>query len=196
VALSLALLATGFGIVAWFQKRSAERAACAEREAQRFAVLILDRTSKAYALPTEHFSTLEGKRLLPNPVSGKVILRFGQLTPFGTRSRGVIFVPEKDKLIVTSPVNGLVLYAGEFKTYGYLLIIEPEVGFHLLLVGLSEIDAKEGDVVTIGEQVGMAGSAVTMEVRKARLPFDPAPWFSAIPNGDPIEEPYDLVCPE
>jgi septal ring factor EnvC (AmiA/AmiB activator) len=92
---------------------------------------------------------------------------------------------------VVSPCDGLIIYAGEFRTYGQLLIISPGGGYHILLAGLSQIDVQVGQFVLMGEPVGVMSSAVksqsvqdsgpvlTVEFRKDQKPIDPDPWWSS-----------------
>jgi septal ring factor EnvC (AmiA/AmiB activator) len=86
----------------------------------------------------------------------------------------------------------VVVYAGEFRTYGQLLIINPGGGSHILLAGLSQIDVQVGQSVLMGEPVGVMSSAaksqsaaqdgggpvLTVEFRKDQRPIDPDPWWA------------------
>jgi septal ring factor EnvC (AmiA/AmiB activator) len=96
---------------------------------------------------------------------------------------------------VTSPCDGWIVYAGEFRSYGQLLIINAGGGYHVLLAGLSQIDVQPGQFVLAAEPVGtMNGwststqaqpAAVTnapvlyVEFRKDGSPIDPDPWWVA-----------------
>jgi septal ring factor EnvC (AmiA/AmiB activator) len=76
------------------------------------------------------------------------------------------------------------VFAGPFRTYGLILIIEHSEGYHTLLAGLGRIDAVVGQSVTTGEPVGTAGSAETgypsiyVELRRNGQPIDPLPWLA------------------
>jgi septal ring factor EnvC (AmiA/AmiB activator) len=131
----------------------------------------------------------QSKGTLQLPTQGKRILSFGQKTPFGTQSKGIGLQTRYGGTVV-SPCDGLVVYAGEFRTYGQLLIISPGGGYHVLLAGLSQIDVQVGQSVLMGEPVGIMSSAVkaqaaqdsgpvlTVEFRKDQRPIDPDPWWS------------------
>jgi murein hydrolase activator len=131
----------------------------------------------------------QSKGTLQLPTQGKRILSFGQKTPFGTQSKGIGLQTRYGGAVV-SPCDGLVVYAGEFRTYGQLLIISPGGGYHVLLAGLSQIDVQVGQSVLMGEPVGVMSSAVkaqtaqdsgpvlTVEFRKDQRPIDPDPWWS------------------
>ena len=61
---------------------------------------------------------------------------------------------------VFAPCDGWIVYAGEFRTYGQLLIISPGGGYHILLAGLSQIDVQVGQSVLMGEAVGVMGREI------------------------------------
>ncbi len=131
----------------------------------------------------------QAKAMLQLPSHGKRLLSFGQKTPFGTQSKG-IGIQTRYGGSVVSPCDGLIVYAGEFRTYGQLLIISPGGGYHVLLAGLSQIDVQVGQSVLMGEPVGVMSSAaksqaaqeggpvLTVEFRKDQQPIDPDPWWS------------------
>jgi septal ring factor EnvC (AmiA/AmiB activator) len=132
----------------------------------------------------------QAKGMLQLPSQGKRLLSFGQKTPFGTQSKG-IGIQTRYGGSVVSPCDGLIVYAGEFRTYGQLLIISPGGGYHVLLAGLSQIDVQVGQSVLMGEPVGVmsaaaksqaaqeGGPVLTVEFRKDQRPIDPDPWWSA-----------------
>jgi septal ring factor EnvC (AmiA/AmiB activator) len=131
----------------------------------------------------------QAKGMLQHPTQGKRTLSFGQKTPFGTLSKG-IGIQARYGGTVVSPCDGLILYAGEFRTYGQLLIINAGGGYHVLLAGLSQVDVQVGQSVLMGEPVGVmspaaksqaaqdSGPVLTVEFRKDQRPIDPDPWWS------------------
>lgn len=56
---------------------------------------------------------------------------------------------------VGAPVDGKVVFAGTFKSYGWLLILEHEREYHTLLWGFARLDVKRGDQVHVGQIVGI-----------------------------------------
>ena len=56
---------------------------------------------------------------------------------------------------VAAPVDGKVVFAGTFKRYGWLLILEHEREYHTLLRGFARLDVKRGDQVRVGQIVGI-----------------------------------------
>jgi septal ring factor EnvC (AmiA/AmiB activator) len=127
------------------------------------------------------------KAQLPLPALGRRVLSFGDTTSNGRKSQGIV-IETRHNAQVTSPCDGWIVYAGEFRSYGQLLIINAGGGYHVLLAGLSHIDAQLGQFVLAGEPVGNMGAApkgksqdnapvLYVEFRKEGRPTDPDPWW-------------------
>jgi murein hydrolase activator len=129
------------------------------------------------------------KGTLQLPTQGSRTISFGQKNNLGIQSKG-IHIQARYGGAVVSPCDGVIIYAGEFRTYGQLLIISPGGGYHVLLAGLSQIDVQVGQSVLMGEPVGVMSSAVKtqaaqdggpvlqVEFRKDQKPIDPDPWWA------------------
>jgi murein hydrolase activator len=128
---------------------------------------------------------------LPLPAQGRQVLGFGEKTQFGGQSKGIV-LETRQGAQVTSPCDGWIVYAGEFRSYGQLLIINAGGGYHVLLAGLSQIDVQPGQFVLAAEPVGtMTGwpqqspptsnnaPVLYVEFRKDGRPVDPDPWWAA-----------------
>jgi septal ring factor EnvC (AmiA/AmiB activator) len=129
---------------------------------------------------------------LPTPAQGRQVLSFGEKTQFGGQSKGIV-LETRQGAQVTSPCDGWIVYAGEFRSYGQLLIINAGGGYHILLAGLSQIDVQPGQFVLAAEPVGtMSGwsqksqpaatnnaPVLYVEFRKDGRPVDPDPWWVA-----------------
>lgn len=124
---------------------------------------------------------------LPLPAAGQRVISYGDTTANGRKSQGVV-IQTRQGAHITSPCDGWIVYAGEFRSYGQLLIINAGAGYHVLLAGLSHIDAQLGQFVLAGEPVGSMGSAhgsaaqdnapvLYVEFRKEGRPIDPTPWW-------------------
>ncbi len=101
--------------------------------------------------------------------------------------------------IVTAPAGGVVLYAGPFRSYGQLLILNAGNGYHVVLAGLDKISVTLGQSVVSGEPIGAMGEArlasvaafgdaggepeLYIEFRKDGKPIDPAPWWAQTNSG-------------
>jgi len=137
------------------------------------------------------FSALQGQVALP--VTGKIKRRFGADDGNGAVMLGDM-VATQSGAIVTAPADGNVLYAGPFRSYGQLLILNAGDGYHVVLAGMSRISVASGQSVLAGEPVGAMGEArvastsaskngnatpeLYVEFRKDGKPVDPTPWWA------------------
>ncbi len=137
------------------------------------------------------FSALQGQIALP--VTGKIKRRFGASDGNGAVMLGDM-VATQSGAIVTAPADGNVLYAGPFRSYGQLLILNAGDGYHVVLAGMSRISVASGQSVLAGEPVGAMGEArvastsaskngnatpeLYVEFRKDGKPVDPTPWWA------------------
>ena len=120
---------------------------------------------------------LKGK--LSFPVVGRVVENFGESTVKGMHSKGLT-IQTRPGTTLRSPIGGAVLFAGPFKSYGKMLIIDCKDGYLLLLAGLDEINVSAGQDVIEGEPVGRMGVErlnLYIEIRKDGQAIDPMPWF-------------------
>ena len=121
---------------------------------------------------------------LPTPVIGRIVGRFGQTLGTGLTRKGMKLQTASGAQVV-APYEGRIVYAGNFRGYGELLIIEHGEGYHSLLSGLSRIDSTMGQWVVSGEPVGVMGSSdrrkpiLYVELRRNSRPINPLPWLSA-----------------
>lgn len=133
---------------------------------------------------------IEAKRKLPMPAHGRLVLAYGDQTQLGGQSKGIV-IETRSNAQITSPCDGWVVYAGEFRSYGQLLIINAGGGYHVLLAGLSQIDVQPGQFVVTSEPVGTmskalkaaaggtqgSGPVLYVEFRKDGDPVNPEPWW-------------------
>lgn len=143
--------------------------------------------------PAMPFIRAKGSVLLP--VQGRRVLAFGDRTQYGGQSKGLV-LETRNSAQVTSPCDGWIVFAGEFRTFGQLLIINAGDGYHILLAGLSQIDVQLGQFVLTGEPVGLMAAApkapkanaqsnapvLYIEFRKDNKPIDPESWWAAGPQ--------------
>lgn len=125
----------------------------------------------------QSFEQLKGK--LSYPVVGRVVENFGDSTVTGMHSKGLT-IQTRAGTTLRSPISGAVLFAGPFKSYGKMLIIDCKDGYLLLLAGLDDINVGAGQDVIDGEPVGKMGSErlnLYIEIRKDGQAIDPKPWF-------------------
>ena len=139
--------------------------------------------------PSVPFEKAKGSLLFP--ASGKRLISFGVNDKLGGKSQG-IRVETRSEAQITSPSDGWVIYAGKFRSYGQLLIINAGGGYHILLAGLGQIYTEVGQFVLAGEPVASMGKSpqvanrsvpsrnpeLYIEFRKNARPVDPDPWWS------------------
>ena len=139
--------------------------------------------------PALPFEKVKGQ--LPLPCAGKKIKSFGMRDETGGKSEGIVVETRTDAQIV-SPSDGWVIYAGQFRSYGQLLIINAGGGYHILLAGMDQIYTSVGQFVLAGEPVAVMGKSAPqpaggatsrspslyIEFRKDARPVDPDPWWS------------------
>ncbi|WP_420847304.1 murein hydrolase activator EnvC family protein [Methylobacterium organophilum] len=114
--------------------------------------------------PKIKFAELRGD--LPRPVSGVLARGFNQPDGNGGTTRG-ISLRARPKAVVASPADGWVAFAGPFRSYGRLLIINAGDGYYLLLAGMDQISVEVGQFVLAGEPVATMGDGGSAEVSQA-----------------------------
>jgi septal ring factor EnvC (AmiA/AmiB activator) len=138
--------------------------------------------------PAIPFANSQG--LLPLPVQGKIFIRFGQSDQNEAPSKGIHLETREDAQVI-SPCDGVILYAGPFRSYGQLLIINPGGGYHVVIAGMDRIDAQQGQYVLAGEPIAAMGAethtgerspqrpTLYVEFRRDQQSIDPEPWWSS-----------------
>jgi murein hydrolase activator len=140
--------------------------------------------------PAVAFAATRGHLRLP--VNGVRIREFGAADGAGGTEKGLSIAAHAGAEI-TSPCDGWVVYAGPFRSYGQLLILNAGGGYHVLLAGMERISVDLGQFVLTGEPVAVmsSGSQVSaavasgtkqpvlyVEFRKDGTPIDPSPWWA------------------
>ena len=145
------------------QRRQTGRGARQARQPAEETSIVLAPTEERVAMLTPGrikpaMPFVQAKGLLPLPAKGAASLNFGDKTQYGSQSKGLVLETRHAAQIV-SPSDGWIVYAGEFRSYGRLLIINAGGGYHILLAGLSQIDVQLGQFVLAGEPVGVMAAA-------------------------------------
>ena len=180
-------------------KQAAEAARKAEEERQRQLAERLER-ARAFAavavpdknriMPAYAFSKLTGT--LSPPAPGETVRYFGADDGTGHTLAGEVLATEKGATI-HAPADGWVSYAGPFRSYGQVVIIDTGENHHVVLAGMEKIKVTAGRFVVAGEPVAtmgqtrFAGSAALslaserptryIEIRKDGQPVDPRSWW-------------------
>jgi septal ring factor EnvC (AmiA/AmiB activator) len=179
-------------------RKAAEAARQAEEERAR-------REAEAAGRPIPERNRLQAgisfeslKKKVALPVSGRVVRTFGDPDSIGGRMMGDT-VQTQSGSIVTSPADGVVLYAGPFRSYGQLLILDVGDDYHVVLAGMGRSNVALGQSVLAGEPLGTMGEArlasimafgstdtnpeLYVEFRKDGKPVDPSPWWAERSSG-------------
>lgn len=128
--------------------------------------------------PVTGFSKAKGR--LSRPARGPLVTAFHSELSKGVVSNG-IDIKTAAKAQVIAPFDGTVIYAGPFKNFANLVIIDHGEGYTSLLSGLGETDTEVGQSLLAGEPVGTmpadTNSKLHMEIRKNNHPVDPNEWI-------------------
>jgi murein hydrolase activator len=141
--------------------------------------------------PAVTFASLRGQ--VPIPVNGVKIKDYGAPDGLGGSEKG-LSIATRAGAEVTAPSDGWVVYAGPFRSYGQLLILNAGGGYHILLAGMERISVDLGQFVLAGEPVAVMGNGshivpilatgssqpvLYVEFRKDGIPVDPGPWWAS-----------------
>lgn len=108
------------------------------------------------------------------PVVGRIVAGLGEVNESGVRSRGVTIAARPGGQVV-SPAPGRVSFAGDYRGYGKIVIIDHGGGWVSLLTGMIALSVGVGDSLDTGAPVGRAGSddsRITVELRRGGRPVD------------------------
>jgi septal ring factor EnvC (AmiA/AmiB activator) len=109
------------------------------------------------------------------PVTGRTISGFGDVSETGLRSRGLTLSPRPGAQVV-APAEGRVAFAGPYRGYDRIVIIEHADGWTSLVTGLARTDVEVGDQLVGGSPLGLAGvegPLVMLELRRNGTPVNP-----------------------
>lgn len=136
---------------------------------------------------------IDAKGLLPFPVNGVVQRGYGSRDAYGSPQKGLL-IATRSEAIVTAPCDGWVSFAGPYRSYGQLLIVNAGQGYYIVLAGMDRINVNVGQFVLAGEPVAVMGDsavktaagiavgapqpALYVEFRKDGVAIDPGPWWA------------------
>ena len=114
------------------------------------------------------------------PVMGQLVTGMGEMSESGVRSRGLTIVTQAGALAV-APTAGRVAFAGPYRGYGQIAIIDHGGGWTSLITGLLRLNVTVGDTLRQGDPIGNAGPgrpSITVELRRNGRPVDIVPLVS------------------
>lgn len=109
------------------------------------------------------------------PVIGRIVGGFGDAGPGGLPRTGLTLMPRPGALVV-APAAGRIAFAGPYRGFGAIVIIEHPGGWTSLLTGLASLEAQAGQQVAAGGPIGTAPARapeISIELRRAGKPVDP-----------------------
>ncbi len=112
------------------------------------------------------------------PVAGRTVAGFGAAGETGA-SHGIVLAPRPGAQVV-APAAGRVAFAGPYRGYGRIVIVEHEGGWTSLVTGLARVDARVGDRLVAGAPLGVAGQdrpTISLELRRDNEPVNPLQYL-------------------
>jgi septal ring factor EnvC (AmiA/AmiB activator) len=109
------------------------------------------------------------------PVAGRLVSGFGTIATGQAQSRGISILATGGAQVI-APGTGRVAFAGLYRGYGLIVIIEHGGGWTSLVTGLSQLDCWAGEQLVAGGSLGRAGpdrSMLTLELRRQGVPVNP-----------------------
>jgi septal ring factor EnvC (AmiA/AmiB activator) len=111
------------------------------------------------------------------PVVGRLVAGLGEVSDSGVRAKGITLRAARGAQVV-SPAEGRIAFAGPFRGYAAIIIIDHDNGWTTLVTGLRGLTVKPGESVVQGSPIGIADGAsprITVELRHAGQPVDILP---------------------
>lgn len=115
------------------------------------------------------------------PVAGQVLTGFGEVSTSGVSARGVA-LKVREQAQITAPAAGRIEFAGAYRGYGQIIIIEHGDGWTSLITGIEDIDVSVGTNIAQGAPLGQAiggTESVLLELRRKGKPVDVATLIAA-----------------
>ncbi|NNE58845.1 MAG: peptidoglycan DD-metalloendopeptidase family protein [Hellea sp.] len=134
------------------------------------------RMTQPVKLPPGALRFAKSKGKLYPPASGSVVQKYSTSHPG-------ISIATTDRAQIAAPAAGRVEFAGAFKNYDNVVILNVDDGYFLLLTGLGTLYVQSEAEISAGEPVGLmpvnssSGEKLYIEIRKNGSTIDPMPWF-------------------
>lgn len=108
------------------------------------------------------------------PVVGDIVTGFGELSDSGVRARGLTVTTQPGATVV-APAGGRIAFAGPFRDYGQIVIIDHGAEWTSLITHMRRLSVAVGESVRQGEPIGVTAPVkpqVTIELRREDRPVD------------------------
>ncbi|MET1754079.1 peptidoglycan DD-metalloendopeptidase family protein [Novosphingobium sp. RD2P27] len=116
------------------------------------------------------------------PLNGRLLTGFGEQVPGQVRSRGLVLAPRANAQAV-APAPGRIAYAGRYRGYSQIVIIEHSGGWASVVTGLARLNVRVGEQVVAGSPLGTAGPAspqIGVELRRDGEPVNPLQYLRTL----------------
>lgn len=126
------------------------------------------------AAPVETLAPAGDRLAYRLPVSGRVVAGMGEVSGTGVRARGLT-IATRPAAQAIAPNNGRIVFAGPYRGFGSIVIIDHGAGWTTLITGLAALDVAVGDAVVQGSPIGRAGAVdpkIMVELRRGNRPID------------------------
>jgi murein hydrolase activator len=113
------------------------------------------------------------------PVTGRLVAGFGESASGRPASRGLA-IASRPLAQAVAPAGGRVAFAGPYRGFGSIVIIEHGGGWTSLVTGLTRLDTRVGDQLVAGSPLGQAGPGrpvLTLELRRQGEPVNPLDYY-------------------
>ncbi len=114
------------------------------------------------------------------PVVGDIVAGLGEETMPGVRARGLTLSTQPNALVV-APADGRIVFAGAYRDFGNIIIIDHGHGLTTLITNLARLNARMGATVIAGSPIGTVDPerrSITIELRRGGVPIDITPLLS------------------
>jgi len=144
----------------------------------------LDRARRESAKKNkETLKTAKAYASLPWPISGSVVVKFGknkhpQLDTY-IISNG-IKIKSKNDISVKAVASGQVMFAGEFRAYGKMIVVDNGGSLYTIYGGFDSISVQEGSKVKSVQEIGLLKEndpTLYFEIRLDNKPQNPVLWL-------------------
>lgn len=106
-----------------------------------------------------NFPTLKGK--LELPVKGKILENF--YSQKDSEKKGELLLAQKDNKVF-APNDAIVSYAGNFRSYGNIVILDMGSNYYMILSGFGKLFVESNSFISKGDILGLVGSSKTIYV--------------------------------
>ena len=159
--------------------REAERAFALSQDVRDISTLIsrLEGNSKGEAKLAEPLSALAQPPIAADQFAPRRLPVDGRAAAVKPSGRRGLVLQARPGALVVAPGAGRVAFAGPYRGYGAIVILEHGGGWTSLITGLAVAEVAVGQTIAAGYPLGQAATRdplITVELRRNGLPVDPS----------------------